>query len=53
MFPVWGVFLLETALTVITTRVTFTLLCVGWGNSDSLIRLTKVDAFIPVTVGLS
>ena len=44
----WGIFVLETALTVITTRVTYTLLCEGWGDPNALTRLTKVDAFIPV-----
>ncbi|KZV70541.1 hypothetical protein PENSPDRAFT_440318 [Peniophora sp. CONT] len=49
---VWGIFVLETALTVITTRVTHSLLCDGWGDPNALTRLTKVDAFIPVIAAL-
>ncbi|VDC04858.1 unnamed protein product [Peniophora sp. CBMAI 1063] len=49
---VWGLFVLETALTVITTRVTYNLLCNGWGDPNALMRLTRVDAFIPVTSAL-
>ncbi|VDC06161.1 unnamed protein product [Peniophora sp. CBMAI 1063] len=49
---VWGIFVLETALTVITTRVTYTLLCNGWGDPDALRRLSRLDAFIPAIGGL-
>ena len=48
----WGIFILETALTAITTRVTYSLLADGWGVPNALVRLSKVDAFIPVIGGL-
>ncbi|VDC04822.1 unnamed protein product [Peniophora sp. CBMAI 1063] len=49
---VYGVFLAETLLLIVTTRVVYALLCEGWGDQQALNRLTWVDAFIPVLSGV-
>ncbi|KZV70578.1 hypothetical protein PENSPDRAFT_685422 [Peniophora sp. CONT] len=49
---VYGVFLAETLLLIVTTRVVYALLCEGWGDREALNRLTWVDAFIPILSGV-
>jgi len=48
----YGVFLAETVLVVITTRVTYQILCAGWGDPEALTRLSPLDASMPVLLGL-
>ncbi|KAI0035535.1 hypothetical protein K488DRAFT_82976 [Vararia minispora EC-137] len=49
---VYGVFISETLLNIVTTRVAYALLCSGWGDVSALLRLEWTDAFIPVLTGL-
>ncbi|KZV70542.1 hypothetical protein PENSPDRAFT_685395 [Peniophora sp. CONT] len=49
---VWGVFVLETILSAVATRVTYAILCESWGNTRALFVFTIADAFIPIISGL-
>ncbi|VDC04857.1 unnamed protein product [Peniophora sp. CBMAI 1063] len=49
---VWGVFMLETILSVVATRVTYALLCEAWGDPRALFMFTVADAFVPIISGL-
>ena len=51
-YIVWGVFALETAVSIVTTRATYALLCENWGNQFELSAFTSADAAIPIISAL-
>jgi hypothetical protein len=45
-------FIGETLLNIVITRVAYVLLCQQWGNRSALLRLEWTDAFIPILSGV-
>lgn len=49
----FAVYVSETLLIVITTRITYQMLCSGWGSPGALTKLLWLDHTIPILLGLS